>query len=300
MNCEKFETIIDELAREHVMDAALSAEGLAHAEACAPCAARLAYERALTECLRAFATASENIEAPLRVETALCAAFRQRAVTPVSSSRVLAFASLAFNAKISHCRIAWTAVAAMLLLAIGLTAATRSFYTSRETETAANNAKSSNTALRVIPDPGAQQQPAASLLNTTPVDVSGAEQNSTNKQPPKSVEHFTNAKIVDAGFTVSRSVRRSNYKLRRRASGADSADTMATVGENEIATDFLPLVGVNNFAAQDGGQLVRVELPRSALLAFGLPMNIERADEPVKADVFVGQDGLARAIRFVR
>ena len=33
---------------------------------------------------------------------------------------------------------------------------------------------------------------------------------------------------------------------------------------------------------------------------FGLPMNMDRANERIKADVVVGNDGLARAIRFVR
>jgi hypothetical protein len=41
-------------------------------------------------------------------------------------------------------------------------------------------------------------------------------------------------------------------------------------------------------------------LPRSALASLGLPMNVERANERVKADVLLGHDGLARAIRFVR
>ena len=45
---------------------------------------------------------------------------------------------------------------------------------------------------------------------------------------------------------------------------------------------------------------LEAELPRAALLSFGLPMNMERADERIKADVIVGNDGLARAIRFVR
>ena len=50
----------------------------------------------------------------------------------------------------------------------------------------------------------------------------------------------------------------------------------------------------------DPPRVVRVELPRSALESFGLPMNMERAGERIKADVVVGHDGLARAIRFVR
>ena len=41
-------------------------------------------------------------------------------------------------------------------------------------------------------------------------------------------------------------------------------------------------------------------MPRSALVSFGLPMNIERANERIKADVLIGNDGVAHAIRFVR
>jgi hypothetical protein len=36
------------------------------------------------------------------------------------------------------------------------------------------------------------------------------------------------------------------------------------------------------------------------LISFGLPVNAERAAEPVTADVVVGVDGVARAIRFVQ
>jgi hypothetical protein len=68
----------------------------------------------------------------------------------------------------------------------------------------------------------------------------------------------------------------------------------------EIATDFIPLMNREILAQMDGGQVMRVELPRSALMSFGLPMDMERASERIKADVVVGNDGLARAIRFVR
>jgi hypothetical protein len=45
---------------------------------------------------------------------------------------------------------------------------------------------------------------------------------------------------------------------------------------------------------------MRVELPRSALAGFGLPVNMDRVNERVKADVLVGPDGQAQAIRFVQ
>jgi hypothetical protein len=41
-------------------------------------------------------------------------------------------------------------------------------------------------------------------------------------------------------------------------------------------------------------------MPRSALIAFGLPVNVEHADAPVNAELLLGEDGMARAIRFVR
>lgn len=66
----------------------------------------------------------------------------------------------------------------------------------------------------------------------------------------------------------------------------------------EVATDYLPLTFTAD--APESGHVVRVKVPRSALIAFGLPMNVNRAEEMVKADVFIGDDGLARAIRFVQ
>ena len=68
----------------------------------------------------------------------------------------------------------------------------------------------------------------------------------------------------------------------------------------EIATDFIPLRYTNVANLQEGGQIVRVEVPRSALANFGLPVNMDRYNERVKADVLYGVDGLAHAIRFVK
>lgn len=69
---------------------------------------------------------------------------------------------------------------------------------------------------------------------------------------------------------------------------------------NEIATDFIPLSYVNAASLQDGGQIIRVQLPRAALVNFGLPVNMDRYNERVKADVLFGVDGRAQAIRFVQ
>jgi hypothetical protein len=63
--------------------------------------------------------------------------------------------------------------------------------------------------------------------------------------------------------------------------------------------EFVPLLYGAAFTPFDSGQVVRVKLPPSALVAFGLPVNANRADA-VQADVLFAEDGLARAIRFVK
>ena len=95
---------------------------------------------------------------------------------------------------------------------------------------------------------------------------------------------------------IEPSKRRPVRNLRARK----SETTQVANHAREIATDFIPLRYMNAASLQDGGQIVRVELPRSALANFGLPVNMDRYNEQVKADVIFGVDGLAHAIRFVQ
>jgi len=68
----------------------------------------------------------------------------------------------------------------------------------------------------------------------------------------------------------------------------------------ELGTEFLPVAQGDGWTPLDGGRLVRVGLPRSAMGAFGLPVNEGLAPERVQADVVLSDDGLLRAIRFVK
>lgn len=70
--------------------------------------------------------------------------------------------------------------------------------------------------------------------------------------------------------------------------------------EEEVTTEYLPLTYVAYADEADGGHVVRVQVPRSALLTLGVPLGAAPSAELVKADVIVGDDGLARAIRLVR
>ena len=68
----------------------------------------------------------------------------------------------------------------------------------------------------------------------------------------------------------------------------------------EEVTEFFPLMEGIDLDSLEAVQSVRVELPASALVDLGLPASRETPTGPVKADVLLGLDGLARAIRFVR
>ena len=82
-----------------------------------------------------------------------------------------------------------------------------------------------------------------------------------------------------------------------RDSAASRPAEIAETGE--FATQYFPLEQDADLTALEGAPVVRMKLPRTVLVSFGLPMNPERAEEPVKADVVLGPDGTARAIRFV-
>jgi len=193
MNCQDFETLLVDLARQQPVDAGLRERALVHIEVCAGCAARFASERALTAELRGLAASSEAAEAPLRIEAALRAAFRGPRARPAVWW--------------PWWRQAVATAASLVVLVAG----------------------------------------AVALLNRAP------------------------------------------------------APELAQPGaRQELTTEFIPLVYENGLPPEENVQIVRVKLPRIALVSFGLPFNEDRAGEPVKADVLLGDDGVARAIRFVR
>jgi hypothetical protein len=69
--------------------------------------------------------------------------------------------------------------------------------------------------------------------------------------------------------------------------------------ENEYAEEFVPVPYADDPAALEGGAIVRVTLPRSALASFGLPITESEGTDRVSADLIVSQDGTPQAIRLV-
>ena len=85
----------------------------------------------------------------------------------------------------------------------------------------------------------------------------------------------------------------------RRRVGAAHHDRISPVEGAEIATRFYSLVEDDELVPLESGQVMRVEVPASTLLPFGLLVRLDALTQPVQADLIIGQDGLARAIRFL-
>ncbi|HET8674926.1 MAG TPA: hypothetical protein VFO63_03985 [Blastocatellia bacterium] len=272
MNCQEFEASINDLARDQIMDAASRARALAHSEGCAECAARLADERMLSAGLRYLAASASTEQAPARIESALLAAFRERNAT-VSAPTVPAPVVTPINGRrLSRWAIAAAAAILILIALVALRA---------------------NQSLPEPPKQAKETQVAPDVASPAP-----------GKESPKKKEADTpvtprrNLQNYAAANRPRRAAPRAEAVNAKDAEAVNAKD--AAAGDYEITTDFIPLNYRGRLADLEGGQVLRVELPRSSLASFGLPVNLERAGERIKADVVVGNDGMARAIRFVR
>lgn len=68
---------------------------------------------------------------------------------------------------------------------------------------------------------------------------------------------------------------------------------------SETPAPFYSLVEDGQMAPLESGRIVRIEVPPAALIKWGVPLTETTLTQPMQADLLLGQDGLARAIRFV-
>ncbi|HEV7859837.1 MAG TPA: hypothetical protein VGO91_14570 [Pyrinomonadaceae bacterium] len=292
MNCLKFETIINDLLRAPLMDADTRVSGLAHAENCPRCASRLADEKALTLGLRAMSACAMTKEAPARVEAVLLAAFRAGA--SVETDAPLRATGVVHMPQRTRPRWSWqagAAIAAAILLTVTL-----SVLRLRPQQPASTPADAPQLAQVTGTTTTVQTPSRVEVDNALPgTDAPAPEMLKANEEPTPPRKFAMPSQVA----SLHRPVRRANALVNPN-NGARVVNAGSNTGEAEIATDFMPLTYDGGAMAMESGHVVRVELPRTALVSMGLPMNPERAGELVKADVLMGDDGVARAIRFVR
>jgi hypothetical protein len=320
MNCQQYILLIVEAAHGQLMDAAARDGATRHVETCAACAARLAQEQGLTSALRTVAAEMKDLSAPRRVETKLLAAFQANlAVTRATTANALPSdaATPAPGARPARDDVAsrrparqrsWrtaataaTAIAASLAL-VALITLYRQFT---------HGAPPGGVTTSIAARGGTEPAPVASsspILSPPPVVAAQARPARRDRPQPAARAVARRASLKSARAATPRMIAsrqvidggRAIFAAGEGEAAANHAGGAAKLGEAENVTEFIPLVaGTPSAPPLESGQLVRVQLPRAALASLGLPLNAERGNEPVKADVLLGNDGLARAIRFV-
>ncbi|MBD0371862.1 MAG: hypothetical protein ICV60_13565 [Pyrinomonadaceae bacterium] len=286
MNCKNFEAIISDLAREQMLEAHTRESALLHIEECAECARMIEDERALTRGLRSLVTSMQVMEAPASLEATLRAKFREQVAAQNSPVVVqMPQRASAWQRWYPHA----VAAAVLLMFAIGGASMLRLRQeqpAASQKNVAASSSKPENKAQPL----NASIAPAATdeVEETAPTTIDKADAAGGGQRLSRSEV---------AAITGGNAPRRPGITSVRK-SDIDRSGMSQTGGE--IATDFMPVSYGDNLNDLDNGRIVRVEMPRSALAQFGLPVNMERANERIKADVLIGDDGMPRAIRFVR
>lgn len=290
MNCNNFGAIISDLAREQMLDATLRESAILHMEECEACACLLETERALTNGLRSLAASMEGCAAPASLEASLLAKFRERtqAATQVSPVVVeMPQRATRWHRWYPHA----VAAAVLLMFAIGGASMLRlrqgqTPHSQPSATVAGNSNKTETQAMAVSPD-------------TTPASVNEVDDATTTSTDGGNQASGSGRKLSrnELAAIYGTAQRRPVYQSVPKSSVNEGRMTSTS---GEIATDFMPVSYGDNLNEIDNGRIVRVEMPRSALAQFGLPVNMDRAGERIKADVLIGDDGMARAIRFVR
>ncbi len=272
MKCRDFDAIAGDLARSRLMEVSTRAGAESHAAKCERCKALLVDERIVVEGLTAIADLDREKVAAKWRETDLRAAFRAHRIEEQSQVSSL-------NRRIASrpMRLTISAAAVLIVLLGGLLA------------------------WRVV---------GSKLDQSTPVVFERKDGAVTPQKPAETQMLAINQKgasIAVGGAAVIRSgSKRSGRKLVPSKSGDSSyvvgslAELRPIINETEEVSDFFPLVPGGEVTPLARGQVVRVVMPRSAMAYFGLPVNVDRRESQVKADVLFGEDNLARAIRFVR
>ncbi|HUI43084.1 MAG TPA: hypothetical protein VL523_14070 [Terriglobia bacterium] len=73
----------------------------------------------------------------------------------------------------------------------------------------------------------------------------------------------------------------------------------AELANYDELSEFVALPFAHDETPLGAGEVVRIRLSESALGLLGLPVSEDNPSEPLTADVVIGEDGVARAIRFV-
>jgi hypothetical protein len=263
MNCRNFETNIRALLRNQLTESGAQEQLLKHAKNCQKCSAILEAEKRL---LSGFRAVNDDIAlevVPPRIEANLLRVFNSQAdgQTEPGIKNI--------SNPIQHWRQAGWAFAATAVIVIACLAGIRQ---------------------KGLISSGQNQE--VLRVSTIPITL-------PDLSFPSVEEPASNAAVP----VYKQTNIRKQKPLRSRAVADTSRMNMRSVIKKSVtpkAQDeprFFPLAEADEFVSLESGQLVRVELSVSSLVKLGIPVKSDKGNQSVQADLLIGQDGIARAIR---
>ncbi len=107
--------------------------------------------------------------------------------------------------------------------------------------------------------------------------------------------------VIAAGLVIATALPIWQIATLDQGSSPSAGHAQSASAEGELVTAFFPLP--YSTIPMSAGRLVRLAIPREAMASFGIegPETVPgQVPKLVLAEVMVGDDGLARAVRFVR
>lgn len=271
MNCHEFEAIVVDLVRGEGVGSEMGTRCWAHAANCPHCAERLLQQEKLTAGLAVLAAQTDQPVSQNQFEDVLRREFRKQFASSDGkrSGQVLTMETPHHGVRFQP-RWGWAAVAAAVLLAsVAGILAVRSRPTTGLIQTAQN---------KTLSQARIAHQPNAIEKTTTQTASTGHSKGQRVSAPSVSKKNHGEGKKKNPGLT-SHPASRLNPN-------------------DEVATSFYPLPYGSGLGLDEGWQIVRVSLRPDALASLGLALPNLPAGT-IKADLVLGEDGMARAIRFV-
>lgn len=266
MNCREFEQTILEIGAEHQT----------HAASCASCAARLASEQRLTSEFRALAADETTINAPDRVLTALRAARRERQTTHEQVwGNEFSTSQIRISGMLERVR--------RICVHLGLSVKGLGLNFTRTSADGQFRWRLAFAMLLLM-----SMLFAFRFLQTAGKRV----EEIAHQSPPGLIDPSPESEKPAASHPRrGKPLRRTVARARRPVAPTNPRDAEGAI---------FPLTYVARSGPEAFTQTVRVEISRATLQSMGLPINPDRNDAMIRADLIIGEDGVARAVRVLK
>jgi hypothetical protein len=271
MTCDDYQGLIIDLARDDEIDRASREEARRHAALCAQCGAQQQEQQWLTAQFRAIARADENQNAPDRVEIAALAAWRASygAAGQAPQAPVVPAQATTRSARVIRGPWLMSGVAAAGLAAAALAMI---FVWPASPTTAKHEPTTSGTVATVARNTESRGGREVAAQTATPVAAAAP---TVPTERPRVTHVSAVATTPRVESALARAMRRDS-------------------------DEFLPLPYVEPLRSTEARHVVRVSMTSGDEMILGVLPADRRNGQPFEADVLVGEDGIARAIRVVR